>query len=99
MLCHQSGQQHPQNGLCGCLSPESVELNQDKTQTKRVCPADRYKVMFALATAPCVKSLLPGESAAAHACLYGSAQVPGSPSEGSCPQLHTLSNILPLCTY
>lgn len=54
---------------------------------------------FALATAPGGKSHLPGEPVTAHACLYISAQVSGIPLEGSCPQLHTLTNILPLCTY
>lgn len=55
--------------------------------------------MLALATAPCGKSHLPGEPVSAHTCPYISAQEPGSPSEGSCPQLHTVPNILPLCTY
>lgn len=54
---------------------------------------------FALATAPGGKSHLPGEPITAHVCLYISAQVPGSLLEDSCPQLHTLTNILPLCTY
>lgn len=56
-------------------------------------------MMFALATAPGGKSHLSGKLVTAHACLYISAQVPSSPLEDPCPQLHTLTNILPLCTY